>query len=129
MAKTATTGAGPDKKKKKKSDGAAVRIKVKGAKKGGDKKAKKAISPKKEHKGLEAFAKFADHPLIADLLAAGAVAAVAAIAESRLGNKQQQSSSKLVKSAGQAAATAIGKKLMDEFGAVTTAATNAAKKA
>ena len=129
MAKAATTGAAPDKKKKKKPSGATVRIKVKGTKKSaGDKKTKKSGAPKKEHKGLEALVKLADHPLVADLLAAGAVAAVAAIAEHQLG-KKKQSSSKLVKSAGQAAASAIGKKLMDEFGSIKDAATKAAKKA
>lgn len=124
MAKAATT-AGPDKKKKKKKTPvAAAPAKAKGAKKG-----KKAAAPKKARKpGLEALAKIADHPMVADLLAAGAVAAMAAIAEQQLG-KKRQSSSKLVKSAGQAAATAIGKKLMDEFGAIKDAAADAAKKA
>ena len=128
MARAATTGGAPDKKKKKKKQAAAVtvRVKTKGAKKAG--KARKADVPKKAHKGLEALAKLADHPMVADLLAAGAVAAFAAIADHQLG-KKKQSSSKLVKSAGQAAASAIGKKLMDEFGAIKGAATEAAKKA
>ena len=129
MAKAATTGANSDKKKKK-VGAATVRIKVKGPKKGaGDKKGKKSDSPKKNRKpGLEALAKLADHPMIAELLAAGAVAAVAAIAEHQRGDKKQ-SSSKLVKSAGQAAASAIGKRLLNEFGAIKTASTAAAKKA
>ena len=61
------------------------------------------------------------------VLAAGAIAAVAAIAEHRMG--QGESSSKMVKSVGKAAAAAIGKRLMGDIGAVATAATDAAKKA
>ena len=67
--------------------------------------------------------------MVADLLAAGAIAAVAAIAEHQLGNGKSQSSAKLVKSAGKAAAAAMGKKLMGDFGAIAGAATDAAKKA
>ena len=132
MAKAATIKVEPDKKKKKKAAAATVSVKVKGAKPAGSKKtkkAKKASAPRKEHKGLEALAKLADHPLVADLLAAGAVAAVAAIAEHQLGSKKKQGSAKVVKAAGQAAASAIGRKLMDEFGSVRDAATDAAKKA
>ncbi len=126
MAKAATTGADPSRKKtKKKSTAASAKVK---AKKPGGTKAKKASGKSKGKQGLEALAKLADHPMIADLLAAGALAAVAAVAEHQL-DKKKSTSSKLVKSAGQAAAAAIGKKLMDEFGAIKTAATAAAKKA
>lgn len=130
MAEAAIAGDAPDKKKKKTAAGGAPLAKVKGAKKPAKKKkAKKAkkASKKETNGGLEALARIIDHPLVADLLAAGAVAAVAAIAEHQLGSKKQ-SSSKLVKSAGQAAASAIGRKLKDEFGAISDAATDAAKK-
>lgn len=131
MAEAAIAGDAPDKKKKKKTAaGGAPLAKVKGVKKPAKKKkAKKAkkASKKETNGGLEALARIIDHPLVADLLAAGAVAAVAAIAEHQLGSKKQ-SSSKLVKSAGQAAASAIGRKLKDEFGAISDAATDAAKK-
>ncbi len=128
MAKAAATkvASGPKKKKKKAAAGKAVRAKAK------VKPAKKASKPAskktKIHGGLDALAKLVDHPLVADLLAAGAIAAVAAIADHQVG-KKKTTSSKLVKTAGQAAATAIGKKLMDEFGAIKDAATDAAKKA
>ena len=126
MAKAATK---VEKKKKKPAAAASARAKVVKKPAGKKaKKAKKASAPKKEHKGLEALARLADHPLVADLLAAGAIAAVAAIADQQLG-ESRSTSSKMVKAAGQAAATAIGKKLMDEFGAVKDAATKAAKKA
>ncbi len=121
MAKAATTAAASDKKKKRKKAtvGAASPAK----------KGKKAAAPKKKRpQGLNALAKLADHPLLADLLAAGAIAAVAVIADHQVGGKKS-TSSKLIKTAGQAAAAAIGKKLMGDFGAIKTAATAAAKKA
>jgi len=129
MAKTATLERNPDeKKKKKKSAAAAPAVKVKAktkAKK--DKPAKKVDAKSSKREGLEGLARLVDHPLVADLLAAGAIAAVAAIAEHRMG--QGESSSKMVKSVGKAAAAAMGKRLMGDIGAVATAATDAAKKA
>jgi len=123
MAKAATK-TDPDKKKKTKAAGKAVRAKS------GAKSSRKASAPKPKAKrsSFETLAKLADHPLLADLLAAGAIAAVAAIADHRFGDKSQ-SSSKLVKNAGKAAAAAIGTKLMSEVGAFANAATKAAKKA
>lgn len=58
-----------------------------------------------------------DHPLVTDLLAVGAIAAVAAIAEHRVdsrGGRVEKGSGKAVKAAGKAAAAAIGKRLMTE---------------
>jgi len=133
MAKTATLERNPDeKKKKKKSAAAAPAVKVKSkaktkTKTKKDKVAKKAEPKSSKREGLEGLARLVDHPLVADLLAAGAIAAVAAIAEHRMG--QGESSSKMVKSVGKAAAAAMGKRLMGDIGAVATAATDAAKKA
>jgi hypothetical protein len=119
----------PDDKKKKKAKkdaGAAVPVKAKKAGKGA-KADKKAEGKSARREGFEGLAKLVDHPLVADLLAAGAIAAVAAIAEHRLG--KDQTSSKMVKSVGKAAAAAMGKRLMGDLGAVTDAAVDAAKKA
>ena len=129
MAKTATLERNPDeKKKKKKSAAAAPAVKVKAKTKSKkDKPAKKVDAKSSKREGLEGLARLVDHPLVADLLAAGAIAAVAAIAEHRMG--QGESSSKMVKSVGKAAAAAMGKRLMGDIGAVATAATDAAKKA
>lgn len=67
------------------------------------------------------IAKLLDHPLVADLLAVGAIAAVAAIADhsvkTRTGERES-GSSKAVKAAGSAAAAAIGKRLMTEVDAI-----------
>jgi hypothetical protein len=126
----------PKKIKKAGAAAAAVGAKVK-AKKAKAPKPPKASKPGKSDsgakrsrrsEGFEGLAKFVDHPLVADLLAAGALAAVTAIAEHQLGDRKE-SSSKMVKSVGKAAATAMGRKLMGDIGAITTAATDAAKKA
>lgn len=118
-----------DKKKKKAAPAAAVRTKVKAKKDKAPKAEKKAPRRNKAREGFDGLAKLVDHPLVADLLAAGAIAAVAAIAENQLAKGKPQSSSRLVKSAGKAAAAAMGKKLMGNIGDITSAATDAAKKA
>ena len=71
------------------------------------------------------IAKLIDHPLVADLLAVGAMAAVAAIADHHVKTRTGESkagSSKAVKAAGFAAASAIGKRLMSEVGEVKKSA-------
>jgi hypothetical protein len=86
-----------------------------------EKKARKAAAPS----GLDALAKFIDHPLVTDLLAIGAMAAVAAIAEHGVAKKTGSSgdgSRKAVKAAGKAAAAAIGLRLMKEVGGLAAAA-------
>lgn len=128
------------KKKKKGTAGAAAAAAGVKAKARKDKPAKPAKASKagksdsgkkssRRSEGFEGLAKFVDHPLVADLLAAGAIAAVTAIAEHQLGDKKGHSSSKMVKSVGKAAAAAMGRKLIGDIGAITTAATDAARKA
>lgn len=68
--------------------------------------------------------KLIDHPLVADLLAVGAMAAVAAIADHNVKTRTgeaESGSSKAVKAAGKAAAAAIGKRLLTEVDAVRKA--------
>ena len=131
MAKAATAKSDSDKKKKK-AGAATVTFKVKTIKKGAKKDAgakKSEKKPKsKTRDGLDGLAKLADHPLVADLLAAGAIAAVAAIAEHQMNKGNGQTSSRMVKSAGKAAAAAMGKKLLGGIGAITSAAADAPKK-
>jgi len=80
---------------------------------GGESK-KKGKKKAGEH-GLDAFAaKLLDHPLVADLLAVGALAAVAAIAESGKADPLKAKSKGAVKAAGKAAAAAIGTRLLKE---------------
>ena len=81
------------------------------------KKAKKHKDESESHAGggLEGLAtKVLDHPLISDLLAVGALAAVAAIAESGKADPAVAKSKDAVKSAGKAAAAAIGSRLLKE---------------
>ncbi len=113
-------------KKKKKAGAAGGPVKAKAAKNGARKSAKKTNS--KTRDGIDGLAKLIDHPLVADLLAAGAIAAVAAIAEHQVNKGNGQTSSRMIKSVGKAAAAAMGKKLMGDFGAITGAAADAAKK-
>ena len=82
-------------------------------KKGGKRKAANGAA-KDHHGALEGLMKFAEHPLVADLLAVGALAAVAAIAEAGKGDAAAVKSSKAVKTAGKAAAAAIGARLLKE---------------
>ncbi len=123
MAK-ATTAKNVSEKKKKAGPSAAPH-KAKAAK-GHRKNSKKTSS--KARDGFDGLAKLADHPLVADLLAAGAIAAVAAIAEHQMNKGNGQTSSRMVKSAGKAAAAAMGKKLLGDIGAISSAAAGGAKK-
>lgn len=81
------------------------------------KKGKKADGEgksEKQHGGLDGLLKIAEHPLVADLIAVGALAAVAAIAEAGKDDPAAVKSSRAVKSAGKAAAAAIGARLLKE---------------
>lgn len=99
------------KEKKEKKVRIAVEIDDAPEKGGGKKKAKI------KDESLDALGKLADHPLVADLVAAGAVAAVGALAEKKVTSARGTStgSKAALKLAGAAAAAAIGKRLMAEF--------------
>lgn len=91
-------------------------------------KAKKASGDKGKGKNkgvhpVEALSRLADHPLISELLAVGALAAVAAIAEAGSKDPQVAKSTDAVKKAGKAAATAIGARLLKEFSSGKAAVT------
>ena len=70
------------------------------------------------------IAELIDHPLVADLLAVGAMAAVGAIADHNVKTRTGESesgSSRAIKAAGKAAAAAVGKRLMTEVDAIKKA--------
>jgi len=117
MAK-ATTAKAP---KRVKKAAKAVKTVAKTAPKG-----TKAPIKSKAKDAADALWKLAEHPLVGELLAAGAMAAVSAIAEEGLTKKGKKGkkhiSSRLVKDAGKAAAAAIGLRLMTEFDEVKKAA-------
>ena len=123
MAKAKTASADKKKSAKPKTKGTAKSATKAGAKKAG----KKA---KGDNKGYVALAKLAEHPLVIDLIAIGATAAVAALAgrahDGKTAGSKAKSSTNAVKAAGQAAAIAVGKRLMTEYNAVKDVA--AAKK-
>jgi hypothetical protein len=93
--------------------------------------AKKAKTKVKVDGGVEALTRLVEHPLVTDLLAVGAMAAVAAIAEagvqSKTGAAKADGSRRAVKAAGKAAAAAIGQRLLKEVGGLGTKAAAAKK--
>lgn len=103
MAKAKTAGASKAKKKSAKADKAAPA------------KAKVKSGGKSRGNAADALRRLADHPLVSELIAIGATAAVAAIAQQGLGKGKKNSNSKAVKEAGKAAAAAIGARLITEF--------------
>jgi hypothetical protein len=107
MAKAATKAP-----KAKKSVKKAVKAVAKAAPKSKRKTVKKVAN-----NAADALWKLADNPLIGEMLAIGAGAAVAALAESGIAGKgkNKKISSKAIKGAGKAAAAAIGARLVSEF--------------
>ena len=118
MAETKKAGGKPVLKKSiKLGDKGELKIKVGKAKKA-DGKNKPKKGKGKDHSALESLARLAESPLVADLIAVGATAAVAALA----GSKKRDG-----KSAAKAAAAAIGTRLMSEFNSLKDSAKDAAK--
>ena len=107
MAKT-TTAKAPKKLKK------AAKA-VKAVAKAAPRADKKKKAGGKAKGAADALWKLAEHPMVAELLAIGATAAVAAIAEGSGKGKKKTASSRAVKEAGKAAAAAIGARLISEF--------------
>ena len=73
---------------------------------------------------MDLLVKLLESPLVADLLAVGATAALSAITASRFSRRdgEERKSGNAVKSAGKAAAAAIGRRLKEEFDAIREAA-------
>ena len=79
---------------------------------------------------VDALLKLLESPLVADLLAVGATAALSAVAESRFSRRDDgHKSSRTVKNAGKAAAAAMGRRLNEEMEAIRGAAKAASAKA
>jgi len=105
MAKATTKAAKPKKK---------VAKAVKAVAKAPPRADKKKSGGKTMSNAADALWKLAEHPMVSELLAIGATAAVAAIADGA-GRNKKKASSKAVKAAGKAAAAAIGARLISEF--------------
>lgn len=78
----------------------------------------KARKAKSQGNGVESLAKLLEHPIVAELISIGAIAAVAAIADHNVKTRTgegQKGSTKALKAAGSAAAAAMGKRLLGEM--------------
>ena len=112
MAKTEKAKAGPKKKTTARS---------------ASRKSVAVRSPAREDNGsgFDGLSKLLEHPLVAELISIGAIAAVAAIADHNVKSRTgegQKGSKKALKAAGTAAAAAVGKRLMSEVDEVRKAA-------
>ena len=79
---------------------------------------------------VDALIKLLQSPLVIDLLAVGATAALAAITESRTSSRTQgamdsRGSRKVLKAAGKAAAAAVGRRIATEFDEIKAASKRA----
>ena len=122
MAKRATkTEGGSGKKVAKKSAGSRS--------KGGNSRASGSQSQSSQSDPVDALIKLLQSPLVIDLLAVGATAALAAITEHRSSRAQgamdTRGSKKALKAAGKAAAAAVGRRIANEFDEIRTASKKA----
>lgn len=109
--------------------------KDKPAKKKGGKKARKASKLAGQGhdvggKALDAIERIIDHPIVAEMVAAGAMAALAAVAQSGKLDSKALASKDALKAAGKAAAAAVGARLVQSLdGSAGKAAVKKATKA
>ena len=78
----------------------------------------RAKRPDPQGNGIDSLAKLLEHPIVAELISIGAIAAVAAIADHNVKTRTgegQKGSTKALKAAGSAAAAAMGKRLLSEM--------------
>ena len=121
MAKKATKTEGGSKKVAKRTSGS-----------GGSRSRSSGTGPKSrsgESDPVDALIKLLQSPLVIDLLAVGATAALAAITEHRSSRAQgamdTRGSKKALKGAGKAAAAAVGRRIANEFEEIRTASKRA----
>lgn len=119
MAKTDKAKTGPKKKKKAPAASRAlVPVKAKKGKRSGN------------ATGMDSLSKLLEHPLVAELISVGAIAAVAAIADHNVKTRTgegRKGSKQALKAAGTAAAAAIGKRLMNEVDEIKKASKKATR--
>jgi hypothetical protein len=121
MAKKATKTEGGSKKVAKRTSGSG------GSRSGSSGSGTKSRSG--ESDPVDALIRLLQSPLVIDLLAVGATAALAAITEHRSSRAQgamdTRGSKKALKAAGKAAASAVGRRIANEFGEIRTASKRA----
>lgn len=115
MAKTAKAKSGTSKRKPASSTSRAV----------APSRPRKSSSSRSDSSGLDSLTKLLEHPIVAELISLGAIAAVGAIAQHNVRTRTGEGtkgSTKALKAAGAAAASAIGKRLMTEAEEIRKAA-------
>jgi hypothetical protein len=125
MAKRATkTEGGSARKVAKKSSGSGG-----SRSRGGGSRASGSQGRSSQSDPVDALIKLLQSPLVIDLLAVGATAALAAITEHRSSRAQgaidSRGSKKVLKAAGKAAAAAVGRRIANEFEEIRTASKRA----
>src|SRR5215218_4752259 len=94
---------------------------------GGKSKRTSSSSSSERIDPVDSLIKLLQSPLVIDLLAVGATAALAAITEQRSGRSKEESghTKKTLKAAGKAAASAVGRRLGTEFEEIKAASKKA----
>ena len=99
------------------------------AKKSGGSDGSRSRSKSSQSDPVDALIRLLQSPLVIDLLAVGATAALAAITEHRSSRAQgamdPRGSKKALKAAGKAAATAVGRRIANEFDEIRSASKKA----
>ena len=99
------------------------------AKKSGGSDGSRSRSKSSQSDHVDALIRLLQSPLVIDLLAVGATAALAAITEHRSSRAQgamdPRGSKKALKAAGKAAATAVGRRIANEFDEIRSASKKA----
>ena len=118
MAKKATKSASSGAKKPKRSTRGSKAV------------ARRTVGGGKSSDAGEVFIKFLQSPLVTDLLAVAATAALASLAEHGVSNRDKEGkpgkrAGKAAKAAGKAAATAIGRRLTEEIDEIRKASKKA----
>ena len=120
MAKKATAKA---------ASGAGKKVAKKSGSSGGGRSKSSSRSSSSQHDPVDALIKLLQSPLVIDLLAVGATAALAAITETRSSRAQGAvgSNKKTIKAAGKAAASAVGRRLATELDEIRAASKKASE--
>jgi hypothetical protein len=114
----------------KKEAGSDKKVATRGSRsRSGSSRASGSRSRSSQSDPVDALIKLLQSPLVIDLLAVGATAALAAITEHRSSRAQgamdARGSKKVLKSAGKAAAAAVGRRIANEFDEIRTASRKA----
>ena len=119
MAKKATAKA---------ASGAGKKVARKSGSSGGGRSKSSSRSSSSQHDPVDALIKLLQSPLVIDLLAVGATAALAAITETRSSRAQGAvGNNKTIKAAGKAAASAVGRRLATELDEIRAASKKASE--